>query len=129
MGNIIDLLLETDVNKFAENNKKDYEIKRLSEMLGETFTITCHALTDEQVEHVSEISTNNTEIKYNTVIESCRIEGKRFNNKEIMDKFGVFTPKELLKKLLLPGEIYALYRKINTLSGYGVDVVKEIKNL
>lgn len=128
MSNIIDLLLETDPKKFEENNKKDYEIKRLSDILGEKFVITCHALTDEQVDHVSEISNNHTETKYNSLIESCRIEGKRFNNRELMDRFGASTPKDLLKKVLKPGEVYSLFLEINALSGYGRDVVKEVKN-
>lgn len=125
---IIDLLLETDPQKFEENNKKDYEIKRLSKVIGEPFIITCHALTDEQIEHISEISNNHTEEKYNAVIEGCRIEGKRFNNNELMGKFDVITPKDFIKKLLKPGEVYALYLEVNQLSGYGRNVVQEVKN-
>lgn len=125
---IIDLLLETDVEKIQAKHKKDYEIKRLSRALGEKFIVTCHSLTHEQVEHIGEISKTNKDMKLNAVLEACRLEGKRFNNKELMDKFGVVTPSDLLNKLFMPGEIYELYEVINTLSGYSKDAVKEVKN-
>lgn len=125
---IIDLLLETDVEKLQAKHNKNYEIKRLSKVLGEKFIITCYALTHEQVAHLGEISKTNTAMKLNAVLEACRIEGKRFNNKELMDKFGVATPTDLLNKLFLPGELYELYGIINTLSGYSKDAVSEVKN-
>lgn len=125
---IIDLLLETDVEKLQAKHNKNYEIKRLSKALGEKFIITCYALTHEQVAHIGEISTTNIDMKLNAVLETCRIEGKRFNNKELMDKFGVVTPKDLLSKLFLPGELYELYEIIKDLSGYSNDAVKEVKN-
>ncbi len=125
---IIDLLLETDVEKLQAKHNKNYEIKRLSKVLGEKFVVTCYALTHEQVAHLGEISKTNTSMKLNAVLEACRIEGKRFNNKELMDKFGVVTPTDLLNKLFLPGELYELYGIINTLSGYSKDAVREVKN-
>lgn len=125
---IIDLLLETDVEKLQAKHNKNYEIKRLSKALGEKFIVTCYALTHEQVAHIGEISKTNTDMKLNAVLEACRIEGKRFNNKELMDKFGVVTPTDLLNKLFLPGELYELYEIINTLSGYSKDAVREVKN-
>ena len=47
-----------------------------------------------------------------TIIEGvCDLDGKLlFKNKELMDKFKAPTPKELARKLLLPGEITNLYR-------------------
>lgn len=125
---IIDLLLETDAEKLQAKHSKNYEIKRLSKVLGEKFIITCYALTHEQVEHIGEISKSNKDMKLNAVLEACKIEGKRFNNKELMDKFGVVTPTDLLNKLFLPGELYEIYEIINTLSGYSKDAVREIKN-
>lgn len=125
---IIDLLLETDIEKIQAKNKKDYEVKRLSSALGEKFIVTCHALSNEQVEHIGEISKNNKDMKLNAVLESCRLEGKRFNNQDLMNKFGVVTPTDLLNRLFLPGEIYELYEVINSLSGYSKDAVKEVKN-
>ena len=127
MSSIIDLLLETDVEKL-QANIKEYEIKRLSKVLGAKFVVTCKPLTGEQVNHIIEVSTDNSDTKLMAVLEACRLEGKKFSDKQLMDKFSVVTPKDLLNKLFLPGEIFELYNVINALSGYGRDVVAEIKN-
>lgn len=124
---ILDLLLETDIDKLQNNNSKNYEIKRLTKILGEKFIVTCTLLTNEQMMHIGEISKTNFDIKLNAVLEACKIEGKKLNNEELMKKFNVVSAKELISKLFLPGEVYELYNVINDLSGYGKDAVKEVK--
>ena len=124
---ILDLLLETDIDKLQNNNSKNYEIKRLTKILGEKFIVTCTVLTNEQMMHIAEISKTNIDIKLNAVLEACKIEGKKLNNEELMKKFNVVSVKELIGKLFLPGEVYELYNIINDLSGYGKDAVKEVK--
>lgn len=124
---ILDLLLETDIDKLQNNNSKNYEIKRLTKILGEKFIVTCTLLTNEQMMHIGEISKTNFDIKLNAVLEACKIEGKKLNNEELMKKFNVVSAKELIGKLFLPGEVYELYNIINDLSGYGKDAVKEVK--
>lgn len=127
--NIIDLLLNTDVEKLKQGLKKEYEIKRLSKLLGKPFKVTCYPLTSEQTEHVMEVSNGKiADIKINAVLEACRIEGQKLNKPELLGKFKVLTTKELIEKLFLVGEISALYDVINEISGYGKDSVKEIKN-
>ena len=127
MSNIIDLLLQSDINKI-KNNSKEYEVKRLSKILGSKFIITCRPLTNEQVNHIMETAKTNADVKVLAIYEACRLESKKFNDKELMDKFNVIKPTDLIDKLLLPGEVSAIYEIINTLSGYGKDVVTEIKN-
>lgn len=128
MKNIIDLLLETDVEKLAASNAQACEVKRLSRALGQPFIVTCKPLTNEQIAHIGEVSKTNVDMKLNVVIEACRLEDKRFSNKELMDKFKVARPLDLLNKLFLPGEIAKLYDVVNDISGYTRDAVKEIKN-
>lgn len=125
---IIDRLLETDVEKLQVNNTKKYEVKRLSKLIGEPFIVDCRPLTNEQIVHIGEVSKTNVDMKFNVIIEACRIEDKRFNNKELIDKFGVVRPLDLLDKLFLPGEISKLYDIVNEISGYSNDAVQEIKN-
>ena len=48
-------------------------------------------------------------------------------NQELLDHYGAATPAELLKLLLLPGEIEDLCIEIEKLSGYRTDTVEEIK--
>lgn len=124
---IIDLLLETDIEKLKVDNK-EYEIKRLSKALGQKFVITCKPLNNEQINHIVETSKSDVDAKLIAIVEACRLEGKRFSDKQLMDKFNVMTPKDLINKLLLPGEVSELHSVISKLSGYGKDVVTEIKN-
>lgn len=51
-----------------------------------------------------------------------------FKNKDLMAKFKASTPKELVRKLLLSGEIAGIYGEIASLSGFGDSAVKEVKN-
>jgi len=61
------------------------------------------------------------------IIEGCP---EVFKSKEVMDHFEAPSPKELIRKLLLSGEIDDLYNAINELSGYEKDEEdeEEIKN-
>ena len=51
-----------------------------------------------------------------------------FKNKDIMAKFKASTPKELVRKLFLSGEIANIYGEIASLSGFGEGSVTEVKN-
>ena len=53
---ILDLLLETDIEKLKSDNSQNIEIKRLSKVLGEKFIVTCHPLTHEDVTHIGAVS-------------------------------------------------------------------------
>lgn len=66
-------------------------------------------------------------LKVFTIIEGCTI----FRNAELMQHFEAHTPKELVKKILLSGEMDSLNNAINDLNGFEKDdkkVKKEIKN-
>jgi hypothetical protein len=71
-------------------------------------------------------SVNLEELQVMTVIEGTK--EPNFKSKELMDKFKVYTPKDLVKKLLLPGEIISLYNMIGELSGFNGETVEEVKN-
>lgn len=124
---VFDRLLETDAEKLKEKDQTELEITRLSVMLGEPFKVTCMTLTEEQVNHVLEIS-KERDFKQNFILEACRIEGRRLNDKELLAKFGVPSAKEVVGKLFRPGEIAAIYNTINKLCGYSEDTVVEVKN-
>ncbi|MEG0899572.1 MAG: phage portal protein [Oscillospiraceae bacterium] len=125
---LFDLLLETNIEKLQEKNSKTVEIKRLSRLIGAVFAVDCKPLTSEQIEHISEISKTDTDMRINAIIESCRIDGEKFNNPQLMQKIQTVTPVETVKKLFNAGEITKLYRYINDVSGFGAGVVDEIKN-
>ena len=112
---IFDRLLETDAEKLQEKEKTELKIKRLSDIVGEPFVVTCAALTEDQMVHVSEISKEG-DFRANILLESCRIEGRRLSD------------KDAIKALFSAGEISIIYSTINRLSGYDDDAVTEVKN-
>lgn len=125
---ILDKLLEADVEKLQNREKRRYEVKRLSAVLGEPFFVNCKPLSREQVIHIGEISSQKGDFQSNTILEACDVEGKKFSNEEMLKKFGVVSGKEVVEKLFLPGEISVLYDKVNEISGYGENAVEEVKN-
>lgn len=140
-GNImslIDKLLQLDVNKVTEKPTKEFEIKRLSELAGEKILFKCQALDGETYADIQrkaiDISKKGN-IKDMKIFEmqlmTC-VEGiiePNLKDKKLLEYYGVPTPKELVKKILLPGEIADLHNVINELSGYETDDEEEdIKN-
>lgn len=124
---IIDKLLELDIKKL-DRQSKEFEVKRLSGILQEKFIITCKPLSSNQVAHIGEISKNIGEIRVNSILEACRVEGKKFSDKELISKFNAVSGADVITKLFLAGEIYELHDTISKLSGYNGDVVEEVKN-
>lgn len=136
--NILDLLLGADVGEIKLPTK-EVEISRLTEVYGSPFILTCKALTPEKFEEIQDMSVNvkgkDADIDITLLQLFSVIEGivdnagsPMFKNKELMSKFKASTPKELVRKILLSGEIAKLYGEISELSGFGEDAVKEVKN-
>lgn len=139
MSKITDLLLDADFEQI-ERPSKEVEIKRLSNIFGEKFTVLCKALTYDKYSEIQEncIEMNSKEptfdlqklqleLVFNGVFDAQ--DGTRlFSNKELQKKFKVPHGKELVKRLLLSGEISALADTITELTGYKEDLIEEIKN-
>lgn len=136
--NILDLLLGSDIGEIKLPTKQ-VEITRLTEAYGKPFIITCKALTPERYEEVQDMAVNVqgkdvdldvTLLQLFVTIEGVVDEAGKplFKNKDLMAKFKAQTPKELVRKILLSGEITNVYSEIAKLSGFGEDAVKEVKN-
>lgn len=71
-----------------------------------------------------------TQLQLFTVIEGVvdATGAPMFKNKELMSKFKVSTPKDLVRAILLSGEIAKIYGEISELAGFGDNAVKEVKN-
>ncbi|MBB6217496.1 hypothetical protein HNQ80_003617 [Anaerosolibacter carboniphilus] len=130
--NTLDLLLQMDLSKLKKPTR-DVEIKRLSASAGNPVIFTLEALTPDKMNEIQEMcldyeaeKMNLSELQLMTIVEG--IKSPNFKSKELMDKFGVYTPKDLVKKLLLPGEIVNLYNLVGEISGFDENVVEEIKN-
>ena len=136
--NITELLLGTSQEELTEVPKGKVEIKRLSAKLKNKVEYEVRALNpDEYADVTAKV------IKYGKKgLENVQIqEGKKFavlkatvdpsfKNSDLMKHYGAATPKMLLEKMLLPGEIDALYEKIMELSGFDdeEDIAEEVKN-
>lgn len=132
--NLTDILLSNDISELAMP-EADMEIKRLSKTYNQPFIITFRAIKPDEEEEVQKecmtitrdgVEVDSSRMKYLTVAKCLK--SPDVKNKELQQKFGAANHVELLKKLLLIGEVTAVYEEIQTLSGYGKDKVEEVKN-
>jgi hypothetical protein len=135
-NNILDMLLKADITKIIKPTRQ-LEINRLSENLGFQVVFTIEGLTASENEEIQEFAINVTkrgdvedfdlgEVQIMTVLKG--VKEPNFKDKSLCEKFGAVTPKELIQKMLLPGEVSKLYQEISDLAGYGEKAVTEIKN-
>ncbi len=124
---LIDKLLQMDKAKLMEMPTREVEMPRLSEVLGESFKVTCKAIDGERYADIqrSAIDLNKKgglrninlyEMQVLTLIEG--VVEPSMKDERLLGYFGVVTPKELVKKLFLAGEIAELSNVITELSGY-----------
>ena len=124
---LIDKLLQMDKAKIMEMPTRKIEMPRLSELTGEPFKVTCKAIDGERYADIqrSAIDLNKKgalrninlyEMQVLTLIEG--VVEPSMKDERLLGYFGVVTPKELVKKLFLAGEIAELSNVITELSGY-----------
>lgn len=131
----MDLLLKLNPEEIRKPQKQ-VELKRLSRILGGKAVFTCEAISADKFAEIQEKAVkvengqlediDTSEIQIFAILEG--VKDPNLKLKELREKLGAPTPKELVKKLLLPGEITQLYNVISDLSGFGSDAVEEIKN-
>ena len=136
--NVLDLLLGSDIGDIKLPTKQ-IEITRLTELFGKPFIVTCKALSPEKYEEVQDmalkVNGKDVDLDVNLLQLFVALEGivddsgkPMFKNKELLTKFKASTPKELIKKVLLSGEITNIYGEIAKLSGFGDNAIVEVKN-
>ncbi len=121
--NVLDLLLKTDVSKYTLP-EKEFKIKSLSEKAGEDVIFKVRAIGLDRLEELRE---TNSGMDLYIMVVTDSVADPSLKDEKLKEKFGAATPKDLIKRLLLPGEIEALYLGITRMSGYGHDAVEEIK--
>lgn len=126
----LELLLNSNKEDFAKATL-DVEVPRLSKIFGEQFLFTCKSLTvreyaeiQEEIDIDSKGNISAKDVNIMTLIKSI----PELSNKSLRDHFGAVTPKDLIDKLLNPGEVSALASTILELSGFNEDAVKEMIN-
>lgn len=125
---IFDKMMEKDPAVLAKKEQKKLEVKRLSELFGEPFIVTCAPISQKQMEYVAENAKTMQEQRVYFILECCKVEGRKFSDKAFLDWTGALKGEDAVRKLFYSGEIYALYSEVSKLSGYGEDAVTELKN-
>lgn len=119
-SNIMDLLLSLDESAPAPSKK--FKLKRLSDQVGKEVVFTLTALPYDEVVRLQK---KEDDMSLYIVLEG--VKDPDLHSKALMDKFDVPTPLEVIKRMLLPGEIEDLKRQIERLSGYRTSTLEEIK--
>ena len=131
--NIVQQLLKLDAKEIKMPTGTH---KMFCKKLGQEMEFPIKAIDAEKVSEIQEkaidlskgevTSINTFKLKTNTIIEGC----DTFRNKELMAHFNTPTPVELLRKLLLSGEMNSLNNAINELNGVKEEkeTTDEIKN-
>ncbi|HBE9110009.1 TPA: phage portal protein [Clostridioides difficile] len=118
--NTVEKLLNMDAGKLKmPSSIFELYCKKLDDIL----EIECNAIDPERFDEIRmnsmDVDSGNLEninvyeLKVNTILESCPM----FRNMEVVENLGLATPKDLLKKLLLAGEIDKLYEEVNKVNG------------
>lgn len=124
---LVDKLLQMDKAKVTELPTQEFEIARLTELMGEPFKVKCQAIDGERYADIQRAGVdiskkgnvkniNLFEMQVLTVIDG--LVEPSMKDAKLLQHFGCVTPKELVKKLFLAGEIADLNNIITELSGY-----------
>ncbi len=123
--NVLDMLLNIDSSKMNKPTK-EMEITRLSEMAGQKVIFKIKGIDMAEYAQLAEQAKETADIRLFTVLEGV-IE-PNLKSSELCAKYNAVTPKDVLIKLLLPGEINSIYEGISELIGFNKDAVVEVKN-
>lgn len=121
MDSTLDLLLKSEI---PDPPEKQIKLKRLSEVCSGDVIFTVKALTYSRVAEIKETHGGDDMEIY---ILLAGVFSPDLKSKPLMEKYKASTPAELVKNMLLPGEITDISREVEILSGYRISTVEEIK--
>lgn len=135
---ILNKIKNADIAKLIEKPTATYEVKRLSEKLGEPFIMTFRAIPSDEFADIQRVSMSMKDGKLDDVdfhkMQVKTIVGStvdpNFKDKDLMRIFGCATPDDVVAKLFVPGEISELNNRIGKLNGFEPQsaVNREVKN-
>lgn len=114
----LQLLLGLDIPNLPE---KEIKLKRLSALAGQPVVFRIKGLPYNKVAEIGKLEEFNVHCCLAGIIEP------NLKDKALNEHYGVPTPAELLKKMLLPGEIEDISREIERLSGYRETTIEDVK--
>ena len=127
-----------DIAKLIEKPTATYEVKRLSEKLGEPFIMTFRAIPSDEFADIQRVAMSMKggklgdvdlyKMQVKTIVASAV--DPKFKDKDLMRAFGCATPDDVVARLFVPGEISELNNQIGKLNGFEPqsDVDREVKN-
>lgn len=118
---VLQLLLSKE--KELPVQEKQVKIKRLSHKGEEPVVFTLRSLSYNRVQEIQKIGGD--DVKLHIVLAGVR--EPDLKNAELLSHYGAATPVDLLKLMLLPGEIEDLCIEIEKLSGYRTATIEQIK--
>ena len=131
MSNIIDQLLKMDANEI-EVPKGVH--KMYCKKLGKELEFEIEAIDAEKVAEIQEMSIDITKGEINSIdtyklkVETIANGCKMFKDKDLQKHFNALNHRELIKKLLLSGEMDSLNEAINNLNSVTELEKDEVKN-
>lgn len=125
MSHILDMLLKPEVpNVQKELPTAQVKVNRLSELAGQDVVFTLKALPYGMVAELREATATGVDVQ----IVLAGVAEPNLKDKALQEKFGAATPAEVVKALLLPGEIVDLSWAVEQLCGYRRKTIEEVKN-
>ena len=113
MSKLLDLLLRPETPDVQKQLPRgSYELPRLSELYGEPFVLQLKAVPYGRALELKDMA----DMELQTVLAGD--DSGIWKSPELMERFGAATPAELVRDLLLPGEIRAVSVAVEQLSGY-----------
>lgn len=120
--NTLDLLLKAEISELPV---KEYKVKRLSEICGEPIIFKLKGL---MYNRANELMKNHVEELNVHIVLAGTVE-PNLKDANLLSKYNAITPAELVKAMLLPGEIEDLSRAIEKLSGYRQTTIETVEEL
>lgn len=136
MTNALDLLLGNE--ELLTKPSKEFVVRRLSRGDME-FKLTLEAVTMNQFKHIQQMCTDKRGtvdaigvqvmlLTYGVREFNFKLAENKDKLQDTFSKLGVANSEGLVQKVLLPGEISMISSEITELSGFGDNMVEEVKN-
>lgn len=137
--NLADALLAADAGQVTKKERKEYEVKRLSGILGSPFVLELKQIPNKRVREIQDFSMKINgrdmsvdQYKLSMGLLCDGIANKDFDNRDVLKHYGVATRKELFDVLFNAGEIQDIANVISDLCGFNnkktKEQVDEVKN-
>ena len=122
MSNLLDLLLRPELPEVVKDlPEKQVEVDRLSRLAGEKAVFTLRGLPYGRVQDLQRMDQDS---EVHILLAGC----EALRDPKLQARYGVPTPAEAVKRLLLAGEIADLSGAVERLSGYRRTTITEVKN-